>query len=121
MRASSLIARFGKTVTVTRFAGGSFVNGTYVAGASSTLSPVMSIQPLGGKELLNLPEAQRIKRFVRGYTATELFTAEQVPSKKADRVAFEGVNYEVQKVENWQSEGNSIDPFWKVIMAEVNP
>ena len=121
MSASSLIAVYGKTVSVTRVWSGGYVNGSYVAGAPTVLTPVMSIQPMGGKELLNLPEAQRTRRFVRGYTAIELFTAEQAPSKKADVVISDGVTYEVQKVEHWQSEGNTIEPFWKVIMAEVNP
>jgi len=121
MSIETLIQAFGKTVTVTRFSAGGYVDGTYIAGGTTVLSPIMSIQPMGGKELLNLPEAQRTKRFVRGYTDTELFTADQVPSKKADLVESEGVTFEVQKVERWFSEGNSIQPFFKILMAEENP
>lgn len=121
MSAATQIARFGRSFTVTRYATGTYTSGTFVAGATSTFSAVISAQPLTGKDLLNLPEAQRTRNYLKGYSATELFTAQQSSSEKADIVTIDGVDYEVQTVEYWTSEGNTIDPFWKVRLAEVNP
>ena len=35
--------------------------------------------------------------------------------------AKDGRNFEVMTVEYWESAGNTIVPYWKVTMAEVNP
>ena len=122
MNAFDLIASFGQAVTVTRQAtAGDWVDGVYVPGPVITFDVVMSVQPISGKELVNLSEAQRTKRWVKGYCADELFTAEQSVAKKADLVAADGAIYEVQKVEAWKGYKSQIDPFWKVVMAEVNP
>lgn len=122
MSASTLINSFAFDVTLTRFASGSYSNGIFVTGATTTSTIKMSIQPINGKELLNRPEAQRTKRIMKGYTDTQLYTAELSPSKQADRITdTDGSIYEVQKVENWTSFASDIAPHWKVELAEVNP
>lgn len=121
MSALHLIAAFGVTVTVTRTAPGAYANGEYVPGATSTFTTTMSVQPINGRELLNLPEAQRTRQWVKGYSPVELITANQTSSIKADLVSYNGRSYEVQKVEYWQSTSSDIAPHWKVEMAEVNP
>ena len=121
MSALDLIGTFGVTVTVTRTAAGVYAKGEYAPGATSTLTTTMSVQPMSGRELLNLPEAQRTRQWVRGYCPIELRTADQSGSLKADLVAYAGKSYEVQKVEYWQSTASDIAPHWKVEMAEVNP
>ena len=110
MTATALITNFGQTVTVTRYAAGSYVNGTYVSGAISTFSAIMSVQPMTGRELLNLPEAQRTRNIVKGYCPTQLYTAQQSASKKADLVTVGTKTYEVQNVEHWQEQTLDIDP-----------
>lgn len=122
MSIAALIASFGRPLTVIRYAAGAYgSNGAYQPGATSTLSIVMSVQPLNGRELMLLPEGERTKQYVRGYTNTQLYTAQQSSSKKADRISVDGVTFEVQKIEKWESASMSIQPYWKVVMAEVNP
>lgn len=121
MSASDLISDFGQTVTITRYAAGTNVNGEYVAGAASTFDVVMSIQPLNGRDLLQLPEGQRTRNFLKGYCATELLTVNIPAGLKADLVTVAGKNYEVQGVEHWQFQESDIEPYWKVMLAEVNP
>lgn len=122
MSASDLISRFGKSVTVTRYAAGSYVNGTYVAGATSTFSVDVSVQPIQGRELLNLPEAQRTRRWMKGYCGTELLTADQSDSEKADVVTVDGIDFEVQESQIWEGGGGNTDlDHWKIKIAEVNP
>lgn len=121
MSAGTLIQKYSEPVTITRYAGGNYVNGTYVEGATSTIDARMSIQPIEGKELLEAPQAQRTRNLKKGYTATEVFTAEISPSEKADLITDEdGVTYEVIKVEAWKGGIISIAPYWKVLLAEVN-
>lgn len=115
---TDLIAEYGKLQTVTRYAAGAYVNGLYVPGATSTLEVMMSIQPLKGRELLNLPEAQRTRRHMKCYAAAELLTADQSDGKKADRVTYRGRVFEVQDAEPWLD--TDFD-HWKCILAEVNP
>lgn len=100
--ASSLISRFSEPFTVTRKAAGTYTNGTYSPGATTTLSAVGSIQPLSGREQLSLPELQRGKEIYKIYTSTELYTVDESSAKKADLVSFQGKVFEVQKVEKWE-------------------
>jgi len=122
MSASALIARFGRTFTVTRFAAGTNSRGYYVPATAipATFDVEMSIQPMTGKELLNLPEGQRTRAHRKGYCATELFTANKDAGIRADLVNVDGRMFEVQNVEFWESDINIIDPYWKVVLAEVN-
>ena len=119
MTASSLISSFGSTVTITRYAAGSYVNGSYVAGATSSISATMSVQPMNGRDLLLLPEGQRTRNFLKGYSSVVVYTADQAASKKADVVTVGSKNYEVHSVQEWLDQGSSIDPFWKITLAEI--
>lgn len=120
MTVALMIARIGITCSVTRYAPGSYVNRVYVPGATTTFSVLMSVQPLNGRELLNLPEAQRTRQWIKAYCATELRTAEQSTGIKADRVTANGRVYEVQMVEFWTNPASILAPHWRVLLAEVN-
>lgn len=106
----------GTDLTVTRYGTGPFVNGTYVAGATSTFTALMCVQPANDRDLINQEQAQRSKRWLKGYTDTELNTVITSSSNKADRVSFGGKDFEVQHVEQWPGDLNH----WKVLMCEVN-
>jgi hypothetical protein len=121
MSASALIARFGKHVTLTRFSAGTYSDGNFIDGSSTTSSIIMSCQPLNGRELLYLPEGQRTRQYLKAYTASEVRTTSQETSAKADQITYNGKQYEVQQVEYWESTGNSIQPYYKVLLAEMNP
>lgn len=112
----NLIQSFGQLLQVTRFSGGSYVNGSYVAGTSTTFLVIMAIMPLTEKELLALPEGERTRRQMKGYLVEELKTVDTSDSKKADRVTYDGVDFEVQGVEKWDGDL----PHYKVRLAEAN-
>ena len=99
MSVATMIARIGITCAVTRYTAGAYVGHTYVPGATTTFSVLMSVQPLNGRELLNIPEAQRTRQWIKAYCATELRTANQSLGIRADRVLANCVLYEVQRVE----------------------
>jgi len=113
---SDLIQSFGQTVTVNRRAAGAWVAGDWVPGTPSTFDITMSVQPLTDKELLDLPEAQRTRRTIKGYTDTFLNTTSKEDATEADLVEYDGRDFEVQRVEQWQGDFN----FWKVFLQEVN-
>ena len=97
---------------------GGYVDGIYQPGAVSEFQIRISMQPLNGKELLQLPETQRTKRLMKGYTASYLHTAETSPSQKADRLLYNDTIFEVQAVERWLVTDLN---HYKVIVAELNP
>jgi hypothetical protein len=119
MSAADLIASFALPVTIKRFNPGDYVNGKWVDGGSEEFEDRMSVQPMVGKDLLNLPEAQRSKRLMVGYIATQLRTVSEADKYKADQVFYDGVWFEVQTVELWKDGIESLD-HWKVILAETN-
>jgi hypothetical protein len=87
------------TYTVTRTAADTYTNGVKVAGATSNVSIVASVQPLSGRDLQVLPEGQRADETLVLYTATQLFT--RTPSQAPDSISIDGSTYEVFKVETW--------------------
>jgi len=91
------------TVTITRRAAGSYVDGRWAGGASSSLSIVASVQPDRPRpdELLHLPEGDRAREGLRLYTATEVRTANETNNTPADMVTWAGEQWEVVKVEKW--------------------
>lgn len=115
---ADLIAEYGQLYTVTRFGAGAWVNGYFVPGSSVTIDVMMSIQPLNGTELVNLPEAQRTRRTVKAYSADRLFTSDQIAGTAADRVAYDGRVFEVHDCQNWTP--MDLD-HWKCVLVEVNP
>ncbi len=71
---------------------------------------------MSGKELLELPEMQRARNYMKAYCAVELFTVETSSSAKADRVTYRGKDFEVQSCLPWIGSLTH----WKVRLAEVN-
>jgi hypothetical protein len=78
-------------------AGGDYVDGHYVPAPdeSPALTGLANIQPLGGKELLQLPESDRIRHPVRIYTDVALQNKDIVVRD------LNSDEFEVQNVANW--------------------
>lgn len=78
-------------------AGGEYVDGHYVAVDDESPAPTakVSIQPLTGKEIIQLPESDRIRQPIRIYTDYQLDTNDIIVRKSDNK------EYEIQSVENW--------------------
>lgn len=78
-------------------AGGSHVNGIRVPASDVSPAPTAkaNIQPLGGKETLQLPESDRLRQPIRIYTDFALLNND-IMVRDSD-----SQEYEVQKVSNW--------------------
>jgi hypothetical protein len=88
------------TYTVTRTVAGSYVQGRYVPGGTTTLNVDASVQPITGRDLLALPEGQRTEEMRVVFAKTELRT--RGPSNDPDRLTIDGEAWEVRNVERWQ-------------------
>lgn len=77
----------------------------------------MSVQPLNGDELLKLPEGDRSRQWMKGYTAVDLVVADELTGSHGDYITYNGKNYEVMKAERWKI--TDLNHF-KVLLAEVN-
>lgn len=91
--------------TITRTAPGGFVKGRYTEGAQTTFTITGSIQPVGGRELEDLPEGQSGTEVRVIYTTTELFT--RTPANESDYVTLDGEDWYVYRVERWQAFGGT--------------
>lgn len=78
-------------------AGGEYVDGHYVPAADENPAPTAkaNIQPLTGKELIQLPESDRIKQPIRIYTDFALLNND-IMIRDSD-----SQEYEIQRVSNW--------------------
>jgi len=92
-------------VVVTRFLTSIRVKGRSEAPQKQTLRVTMSVQPLNQKERRLLPEGTRAEGRVKGYTTCELLTIDTSECKHADEFCVEGVNYVVDKVDDWRDAG----------------
>lgn len=85
-----------ETITIKREgAGGDYVDGYYVAGPISSTTERANIQPLGGSDLIQLAESDRLREPVRMYTAIELIENDLITRSLDGRI------YEIQKKGNW--------------------
>lgn len=100
---SDVIYMFGSTYTVTRAGAVEFdtAPGQPTLGASSTLSILAVIEPPSGTDLRRMPEGLRTEETRIVWTTTELQTL-PVP----DTLAAEGLTWQVETVEPWDTLGS---------------
>ena len=99
-------------------ADGTYVEGNYVPGRKATLRIRGSLQPLSPREVLQLPEGERVRASWKLYTDGTLITSREAGERQADTVVIRGEEHKVMSVERW--EGTAI-PYWKAILARVQP
>jgi hypothetical protein len=116
MTIAALIARFGSSVTVTRKGAGAYVNGVFVAGATSSLALTAAVQPLNGREFEALPTGERTTETLKMYSVDEILPPKDDANIVGDVVSFDGKTYRVKSVERWVDSGL---PFYKSILARV--
>jgi hypothetical protein len=93
---------FTESVTRRRYASGSAgSDGRPIAGTSTDLTILASIQPVQGKQLQRLAEGLRARVTLVAYTETEFRTADPVAQVDADELVYQGEVYVVDRVEHW--------------------
>jgi hypothetical protein len=118
MALTGVISRFSTgTYTVTRTAAGSYTTGRYAAGAPSTFAITASVQPVQGRDLQSVPEAQRGEEVKVLWTTTELRTR---GAGEPDSVSIDGEAWRVVRVKRWQAfGGDGSGDHYEVYVARV--
>lgn len=89
-------------VTRKRYTAGSYVDGRWAAGGSDAATIIASVQPVRSQaELLLLPEAARTRGSVKIYTEDSIRTADESTQTPADRIVWDGEEWEVHVVDTW--------------------
>lgn len=100
---------------VTRFDVGTYVDGVYVAGSTSTLQVKALVMPAGGQELRKLPEGLQDVETFMVLSVTELKMDDTVSAP--DRLVIPGRGtFELKKVEDWTAAGG----FYKYLVQKVD-
>lgn len=109
IQASRILPRFRAptSLTVRRKATGTFTNGRYTPAATETTVTITnaSVQPLGGRELLLLPEGFRTRQALKVYSPELLRGADAEAGYEADRFEYLGETFEVYACEDWSEHG----------------
>ncbi len=93
----------GGTLTVTRRAAGTYVNGVLVPGATTTLSIVGLVAPLSGEEMRREAPGRSSGDVQWVMTATAVLVPRGAPdtAQGGDLVSINGISYEVEAVERY--------------------
>lgn len=88
-------------LAVTRRGAGTWIDGFYTPGATSALTVTACVQPMTGRELMQVEEGLRTRELIVIHSIEPLQTVNEPGGYDADRVSFNGGTYEVHRVEAW--------------------
>lgn len=100
-----------ETITITTGAksGGSFDSkGRYSLGATTSAEALANVQPLNGKEVLQLSEGDRTRQTLKIYVDDPVLANDRITRN------LDGLKYEVLKVDHWIFQNI---PHYKAIVA----
>ena len=100
MNVASVLNGLTEPIVIKR-ASGSYVDGSWVAGADTDINADACVQPTRGKDLEKLPEGQRASVIYTIYLENEVFTARQSSAQTSDRIEWRGAVYQIEHVEPW--------------------
>lgn len=114
-----LIEEFGIDIRIIRYGAGIWQNdGTFLRGTPSEFHIIASVQPMGGNEIMRLPEHLRTKELVKVYSNVALRTADEKNQLPPDTIDFNGKLYEVQNVSTYGMETKL--PHYKIIASKLD-
>jgi apolipoprotein N-acyltransferase len=108
------MSSFRRTITVSRQAAGSHVNGIWTPGTTTTTTIQASVQPATARDMERLPEGRRQTGAVKVYTSAALLVEQG--TQKADRIILPSGTYEVAQADEWQ---NGVLPHNAYLCARV--
>lgn len=105
MNVESMIRRLrGKNYTVTRVnADGeiSEVDGSFVPGETISLQILGSVQPIQARDLVTIPEGDRVRERFRFYSLHRLLNDRVSKLRKGDDIAINCEAFRVESVQHW--------------------
>jgi len=113
---ADVIDEVSETVTVTRALASELVKGRAKAPPADRVFKIRgSFQPMPTKELQLLPEGMRVSGAAKFFTDYELRTVDTSECKVPDRIAHQGVTWQVHRVDNWGELGN----YYRVVLVRL--
>ena len=109
---NSVIRRYSEAVTITRPGSTTYdATGAVVASAATTINVLAHVErPAGPRDLLHLPEGDRVRRSCAVWSPVEL--------QHRDVVTLgDGEQFELQSIEPW----HLVARFWRAIGLKVQP
>ena len=101
------------TLTLKRYTAGSYVNGEWVKGASTTQTITGTWQPSTGEDMQQIIGARRVSEIFKGYTTTPLRTVQPgTTAEQPDSIVKDGIEYEIVFVAPWN---NGLIPHYKFV------
>lgn len=85
---------FRKPQTITRTSAGSYVNGYFVDGITSSITIQASVQPMTGEDMKTLDAGKRLSDYVKVYTVNDLQVLSEATGLIADRLTWRDHTYE---------------------------
>ena len=95
-------------VTVIRTAAGSYVDGLYVKGSTSTFKTMASVQQPTPEQLEILPEGEKSKDVKLFISKKPIRTTDDDAGLVADIVMYKGQRYKIINSEDWDNYGHTI-------------
>ncbi len=86
-------AFFTDKIEVTTYVDSKYVKGVWKKGLETTITVDAFVHPCSGKDLLSLPEGERVKQTLKIYTDEKL--------KDSDIICIRSEKYKVYNVEDW--------------------
>lgn len=105
-----------RTFTVTRRTG-TTVDGDFVVDSTQTFRIIGSLQPITGRELVQLPEGERTRGLFKLYTDAVLRMQDVFDEVQADTVEYDGRELKVVNREDWRLHTDGC-PHFKYELAE---
>jgi len=103
---------FMKKVILKRFKEGSYLNGEWIDGGSTSNKINASVQPVPSSQYRLLPEGDSPAKYRQIYTNIKL----QMPSKKIkpDEITEDGITYRLTDFDNWSGNGHTAGLFREI-------
>lgn len=95
-----------QTLTITRTGAGSYTNGVYSGGATSSIVVQAIVWPATHKELQLLPESLRSRASLGIISKDTIRSANDPAGYQGDRFTFDGSIWEIQSVSSWSAQAN---------------
>ena len=116
MRPWAQLARYvrgaSESVQLKRTPAGAYdEHGRYIELEPETTTIQAAVQPAKQEELVRAEEGRRVRGGVKIYTETELFTASVEDQRQADVIVWDGIEWEVEEVNDWEGPGD----YYKVL------
>ena len=98
-----MLSLFNEQITVRRFRAGGYVGGRHRGGAEREFTLSASVQPMTAFENVQEFGGRRVDGDYVVFTKEPLMTTNEIEKTRADRIVWQGQEYEVKLVQDWQN------------------